>query len=318
MWTPIRDDRFGIMKSFSDSIAKAMGSEPHALPDLRTADTIITTSDYSGQHKASRFEAYSFLSVNPRGWPAWESRRLELRRFYRTEGRRMSFKGLGDARKRRMLPDFLAAANTLPGLCNCVLIDKTIPSMFRKEGPLNSADPELQTLAQHTSATIEKLLRVVHLVSFFLAGLSREGQNLFWFTDQDDIAANEKAVIEVTEIWSNILSHYLQHTAGHLKFGTTRSDNGSLQLEDLATIPDLVAGALMDVTNQYRVNGTLPTSEILVPPPQSVSRKSTEILGWLSDDSWPLRRMVYVFEANVASTAVTIKRLQVHGARLLR
>jgi hypothetical protein len=317
MWTPLTDDRFGLMKSFSDSITKAVCSHPDTLPNLHAADTIIATSDYSGQHKASKFDAYSFLFVTPRGWPAWERRRQELRRIYRTEGRRVSFKRLGDALKQRMLPDFLAAANLLPGLCVCILIDKTIPSMFRKEGPLESTDLELAKLAHYTPATIEKLLRVVHLVSFFLAGLSRQGQNLFWFTDQDDIAANDNAVIELTEIWANILSHYLQHMAGHLKCGTTKCDNGTLQIEDLAAIPDLVAGALADATNHYRAEGTLPRSELLVPPPNGVSRKAREILGWLSEDSWPLRRLVYCFEANPGSTAITTKRLRFHGARLL-
>jgi hypothetical protein len=317
MWTPLTDDRLGLMKLFSDSIAQAARREPDLLPDLRPWETIIATSDYSGQHKGSRFETYAFLFVTPRGWPAWERRRQEVRRRCRTEGRRVSFKRLGDALKQRMLPGFLAAANHLHGLCVCVLIDKAIPSLFRKEGPLDPSDPELARLAEHTPATIEKLLRVVHLVSFFLAGLSRQGQNLLWFTDQDDIAANDQAVVKLTEIWAHVLSHYLQHMVGHLKCGTTKCDNGTLQIEDLAAIPDLVAGALADATHHYRAEGTLPRSEILVPRPQGVSRKAREILGWLSEEAWPLRRLVYCFEAAPVSTAIIAKRLRLHGARLI-
>jgi hypothetical protein len=71
MWTPLTDDGLGFMKLFSDSIGEAARREPGLLPDLRPWDTIIATSDYSGQHKASRFEAYAFLFITPRGWAAW-------------------------------------------------------------------------------------------------------------------------------------------------------------------------------------------------------------------------------------------------------
>src|SRR5262249_43803849 len=116
MWAPLTDERFGLMKSFSDSISKAVLAEPDTLPNLYSADSLIATSDYSGQHKASKFEAYAFLIASPCGWTEWERRRLEVRRYYRTEGRRVSFKKLGDALKQRMLPDFMAAANMVPGL----------------------------------------------------------------------------------------------------------------------------------------------------------------------------------------------------------
>jgi hypothetical protein len=316
MWSPLIDDRFGLMKAFSDSIMKAARSDPYLLPNLHTAGSVVTTSDYSGQHKASRFEAYAFLFFNPAGWPEWEMRREEIRRRHRAGGRRISFKKLGDALKQRMLPDFLAAANALPGLCVCVMIDKAISSLFRLEGRLDFSAPELTPYAHYDKGIFEKLLRVVHLVSFFLAGLTREGQDVFWFTDQDDIAANDGGVVELTKIWANILSHYLQHALRHLRCGTTKCDNGSLEIEDLAAIPDLVAGSLADACNNYRAEGILPRSELLVPPPEGVSLKARRIIGWLAEDCWPLRRLVYCLEADPSSTAIVVKRLRLHGARL--
>src|SRR5947209_8538641 len=124
MWCPLTDNRFGIMKVFSDSIVNAVQAEPAAIPNLHSARTIFVTSDYSGQHKESKFEAYGFLFISTQNWPDWEMRRQKLRQIYRTDRRRLSFKALGDIHKQRVLPHFLASANAFSGLCACVLIDK--------------------------------------------------------------------------------------------------------------------------------------------------------------------------------------------------
>jgi hypothetical protein len=314
MWTPLTDERFGLLKLLSDSISDAYRADPRMLPNLHDADTLIVTSDYSGQHKSSRFEAYAFLFAGP-AWLEWERRRLEARRIHHAEGRRLSFKKLGDAVKQRMLPDFLQAASVLPGLCVCVLVDKAIPSMFRKEGTLDLSAPDLAPYTHHRRATFEKLLRVVHMTSFFLAGLTRPGQNVVWFTDQDDIAANAGGVAELTGIWANVMSNMLQHTLGHLRCGTTECDNGTLQIEDLAALPDLVAGSLADAVNNYFAEGTLPSEPILTPPPAGVSSKAREIINWLSEEDWPLRKLVFCFEAIPDSTALSFKRIRFHGTR---
>jgi hypothetical protein len=301
------------MKTFSDMVMTTARTHPTALPNLHGAGTIIATSDYSGQHKSSKFEAYAFLFVDGRAVTNWDRQRRWVRRYYRTEGRSISYKKLGDALKRRMLPAFLEAANMLPGLCVCVLIDKSIPSMFRAEGPLDLSESALAPYAHYSGDTLEKLLRIVHLQSFFLAGLTRPGQNVLWFTDQDDIAANEGGIIKLTGIWRNVFGNYLQHDLGHVRCGTTGSDDGSLQIEDLAAIPDLVAGATAETVNAHSAEGTMPRSRLIVPPPTVMSSKAQRLIGWLTEDHWPLRKLVFCFEAKSGSTELTVKRLRFHG-----
>lgn len=313
MWNPIVEDRFGLMKSFSCSITEAIRDDPHIIPDLRSAETLIVASDYSGQHKASGFDTYTFLFANLAVWPEWERARREVRRIHVAEGRRISFKKLGDVVKRRMLPDFLRAANVLPGLCVSVVIDKTLQSMFSETGKLDRSGPEYTAFARYTSDGLEKLLRIVHLTSFFLAGLTRPAQNVIWFTDQDDIAPNTQGVAILTEIWSRVLSHYLQHSLGHVRCGTTESDNGSLEIEDLAAISDLVAGAVTEAVNRYVAEETMPSSRVLIPSPKSISDKSLDILGWASENHWPLRRLVYCLQLVPDTTIINIKRLKLHG-----
>ena len=97
--------------------------------------------------------------------------------------------------------------------------------------------PDLAAYSHLRASVFERMLRVVHLVSFFTAGLSRAGQDVLWFTDVDDIAANNERIVELTNVWANVFSHYLQHDLRHVRCGTTQCDNGTLQLEDLASIP---------------------------------------------------------------------------------
>jgi len=314
MWRPLTDDRFGLMKNFSDTILKVARTDTHALPNLHSTGTIVATSDYGGQHKSSRFESYAFLIVDGMAVPEWDERRRWVRRAYRTEGRSISYKKLGDTLKRRMLPAFLREADRLPGLCVCILIEKSIPSMFRAEGPLDLSEPGLAPYARFSKDTFEKLLRVVHFQSFFLAGMTRPGQNVFWFTDQDDIAANEGGIVALTNIWRNVFGNYLQHNLGHVRCGTTQSDDGSLQIEDLAAIPDLVAGATVEAVNNYSAEGTMPTSRLIVPPPAAMSSKAQLLIGWLTEDRWPLRRLVFCFEVRSDSPELTFKRVRFHAA----
>jgi len=64
----------------------------------------------------------------------------------------------------------------------------------------------------------------------------------------------------------NILSNYVKHDLGQLRCGTTNCDNGSLQIEDLATIADLAAGATSEMATLYSVEDTMPRSAIVVQP----------------------------------------------------
>lgn len=301
------------MKVFSQSVERSQRRDPELLPDMRRSKTLLVTSDYSGHHRACRFESYGILLIGMEDcWPSWEAARLELRRRHRIGRRSFAFKKLNDACKRRALVPFLEASEILNGLCVTVLIDKSIPSMFRKDGPLELSSPSLQPYAAF-GAIFERLLRVVHLVSFFLAGLSGEGQNVFWFTDQDAIAANPNRLTQLTQVWATVLSNYLSHQLGHLRCGTTESDNGTLQIEDLAAVPDLVAGALAEAITCYEKDSYLPDGKLIVPLPSSVSPKARAIIGWLSRRSRHLKRLSYVIHPVQGSTGLTVKHLQFHS-----
>lgn len=315
IWKPLDDPSFGLMYTFSQSIRNQENNDPNLLPDLRKGSTILVVSDYSGKHDTAFYQSLSFLFADTERCTVWEEERHRFRQRFLTDGRRMAFKNLNDKERKKALPYFLAAADSIPGLSTTVLIDKRIKSLFSESGEIDRSQPELGPYAHWRKTPFEKMLRIVHFISFFVAGLSRQNQDILWITDEDEIAANELRLRELTKIWGIVISNYLQHNLRHLRCGTTKSDDGSRQLEDLASIPDLIAGTLTEVLTAQQNEGLMPTRiSLIVPPTRSLSSKAAEIMSWFANSSQPLKRLVYLIEPVEGSTSLGIGRLQFYDS----
>jgi len=313
-WRALNKPDFGFMNLFSEMIESVERKERNAIPDLRDGDLFFVASDYSGEHDSAEYQSLSFLLADWQQCGAWEAMRRGLRGKYLADGRRMSFKTLRDKRKMEALGSFLSAANTVVGLSVSILIDKRIDSLFRESGQIDLSEPGLEEFSHWKEKSFEKMLRVVHLVSFFLAGLSRAGQDVLWITDEDEIAANDDRLRQLTKLFGNVSGHYLSHNMGHFRCGTTKCDDRSRQLEDLASIPDLVAGALSEVLVTSNEQGIMPSSSLFVFGPRNVQGKTAEIMNWFSTDLEPLKRLVYVIEPVENSSKLSLKRVRFHGS----
>lgn len=302
------------MSSLSDTLCRLEVKEKHALPDLHEGSTLLVMSDYSGQHTTAKFESLSFLIADFEKCDVWEQKRHLWRQRNLPDGRRMAFKSLKDGFKERALEEFLEAADNIVGLSVTILVRKDIKTLFGTDERINWQNPELAPYRHWPEHTFEKMLRVVHLLSFFTAGFSRPNQNVLWITDEDDIAANESRLRELTKILGNVSSHYVTHNLGHLRCGTTKSDDGSRQLEDLASIPDLVAGMLAEAVSEQRSQGLLASEGIITPPPKQLREKVSKLMNWFATNRKPLKRLVFLIEPVSNSTQLEIKRLKFHGS----
>lgn len=302
------------MSSLNGMLCRLEAKEKHSLPNLRGAQTLLIVSDYSGQHETARFETLSFLLANLENCGLWEQKRSEWRKKFLPDGRRMAFKSMNDGSKQRALEQFLEAADDIEGLSISILIRKDIKTLFGDGERIDRNNPELLPYLHWPKRTLERMLRVVHFISFFTAGLSCPRQNVLWITDEDEIAANESRLRELTNIFANISSHYLTHDLGHLRCGTTKSDNGSRQLEDLASIPDLVAGAVAESLSQQHRQGLIVGAGVINPPPKLIQPKVTKLMNWFATNRKPLKRLVFVIEPASDSKALEIKRLKYHGS----
>jgi hypothetical protein len=298
------------MNGVDDVVAKAATS----LPDFRRSQCLLCASDYSGQHKTARFETYAFVVVDLASWRRWEELRLAVRSGEVT-ARTMSFKGLNDELKRRALPGFLDAAEELHGVVAVIAVDKDIGSLFGRSRKFDFS--ELAEFREYGPDTFERLLRTVHFLSLFIAGLSYPYQDVFWFTDADAIAANERRVRTLTGVFGHIVSHYLSHNLRHLRCGTSATcDNGSMQVEDLCALADLSAGAVCELLCSTAANSCVPSSPLITPVSKETSRKSRYIGAWLARPRKRLNRLMLILESQPPGTSVRITRMHLHDLGL--
>jgi hypothetical protein len=81
-------------------------------PDLNDGSDLVLATDYSGEHEAPDFRVLGFLLTTRKSLESvWEPARLEVRRKYLHNDRRMAFKKLDDALRINAFPTFLKAAS---------------------------------------------------------------------------------------------------------------------------------------------------------------------------------------------------------------
>ena len=280
-----------------DILNKDFLSKPAAIPSFKGSASILVGSDYSGESNDEPYVVYSFLFAGDRSWAEWEEKRLRLRKQIMPDDRRMSYKKLGDRYRREFLMPILDAADDLEGLSVSLAVNKAAPSMFPPNGPLDLSNPEFSLFRHWKSEVLEKAFTVLHLACFFLAGLGHEKQNVFWFTDQDEIAANPDMLTALTNAFAWISSSYLDFDFGHLRCGTTACDNGNRQIEDFVSVPDLVAGALSEQFRSSSSDGVV-SDKVLWLNGSAMKDKAKPILLWYATRQKKLKKHVFVIDPN--------------------
>jgi hypothetical protein len=284
-----------------------------ALPRLRDASHLLLASDYSGQHSTSCFESYSFLLVDGGQLGPWLNAREAFRRHSLPDSRRLSFKALNDVHRARALPRFLRISEQLVGLLFVALIDKRLGSLFDREIDQPLSELEMRLKNEWPAKSQEKLLRICHLASLLLAGLSSKFQNVLWVTDQDDVAANEQMHRDLVQAFARVASHYLEHSLGHVRLATTASDTGRRDLEDFVAIADLAAGATCHVFNVQRASNTdLPLGVDMLPP-AGMTGKVVNLMNWFSDQRSSLKRVVVAIGPGESAPKLRLRHIDFFG-----
>lgn len=287
---------------------------PRALPCFDGATRLLVGSDYGGQHADSRYESPAFVVADGTALGPWFDARERFRETHLPDGRRMSFKSLNDRLRAAALPDFLSAADLIPGLLLVVLFDKRIGSIFASDEDQAVLPAELLRLVEWPVRTQERMLRVCHVLALVLAGLTRELQHILWITDEDETAAIVERHTLFTHAFGTIASHYLEHGLGHLRVATTASDTGDRNLEDFVAVADLAAGAVCHVLNAYGSTGLSEVPDLVVPPPLGSPQKVGWLLNWFSNDCTPLRRLILSFEVIDNSPRLKVRHVEFLGS----
>jgi hypothetical protein len=308
VWKPLNRPEFGLTDAISDVIRQQEWKEPDALTSIRRGPTLILTSDYGGDHKGSQYESLSFLIADFIYCWLWDEFRQKIRKDILGDSRRISFKALNDKRRGKALVPFLRATNTIPGLLITFLIDKKIARLFSESASEDNDRNSIVKLGKWNQRSFSKLSRIGHLGAMLVACMSAPSQNLIWITDEDEIAPNVEKLTEATKLIGHYLNHYCSSNMGHFRFGTTKVDNGSMQLEDLTAIPDLAAGSMAEILGLNKNQG-ISLGSVHIPLPKGISRKAHAILGWLADGGHLLRKLVVCVDRVEDKDAYNIKLL---------
>jgi hypothetical protein len=287
----ITDDGAGFIKDVSEIIAIEAWKDPSLIPDLSKDKTIFIFSDYSRAEE--HYQTYSFYVFGRSGADYFNAVRKLLREDFRLGRRRISFKQLNDKIKLKALSAFLEIAGAIDGFVLTFAVDNRIKYMFAEQ--FIRVAPELFSSVK--KRVVEDMLRVVHFGAQAIMLAFSTGQNIVWFTDSDQIVANEKyeqlfgRIAEAT-----IRTKFLpDEKVGHIGFGLTSVDDGSLEIEDFAAVPDLVAGALCETLSKLAQSGHRITPKIVLNRPH-VSKKTNLICEWISKHQCPLKKFGVVFD----------------------
>jgi hypothetical protein len=307
MWNRVRHADKGFLGGLN-FVLKTLDATPgEELPDFSDDAGLFVASDYGGQHQGGAYLTYSFVFTTPKRWLLWEVERRRVRRIFGLD-RRISFKNLSDQHKWDALPHFLGAASLLGGLTVTVLVHKSIRSVFFLGKGLDVRRPELEKFRAWKRPALERMLRVVYVFALLVAGLSREDHRILWITDQDDIVANDSRHQDLVDSAVELVSTLSPHRILGLESGTTAADNGSLEIEDLASIADLASGATGEVMTSLAQSGGR-TSPALLSVVERGSAKSLRLIHWLSARGLPLKHVVIAVDPGPTQEVWSFRRM---------
>lgn len=203
----------------------------------------------------------------------------------------MAFKALNDGLRRRALVPFLTLAEVLDGVLVTFAVHKVDRPIIGDGG---AAHDELASLWK--PKVVDRLMWVIYLGAFLISGFATSKQNVMFIIDEDDVASNVAQLTRLTDLLGRAVSNGDGPMLGHLRCGTTKSDDGSLALEDLAALPDLTAGATAEFVSALAVSGAGPLSPLIQKLPASISWKTRTIMPWALSCGKTMERFVCLID----------------------
>ena len=295
-----------IIKVF-DGFNEAIKNRNFVFPDFSHTSDLFIASDYSGEHKTANYVAYSFLIGDLNQLNSFDKNRHEVRKKYNITDRTVAFKKLSnDSLLENAITEFLRSTDLIPGLLLVFLINKDIEGLFKGIDPQKTPIEEFH---DWKTKDFKKLIWILYLMSFFVAGLSKKEQSVKWLTDQDNIVANDNRLVAVSQFFASILGSFIPHPLEYRGVTTTENDNDKFDKEDLVSIPDLAGGALTELLTVHSNENNMPDDKTLVALSDNLSPKTTNLGGWLAENDYPLKKLFFRVEENETSEILNYHKI---------
>jgi hypothetical protein len=255
------------------------------LPDLSAFnnESIGVFSDYAGE-SSGNYNAYSALVC---GWSyigAFASRMIEVRRTHSLGEKEIAFKDFGMGQLRRALPDYLSALNNLlPGFLCTLVVDKKIQTLLGPDSKQLARMLQDEGIGEWKAAVTEKLLRVAHLTAFLTTLLARDGQKIFWMTDNDNVCANEEQHKGALVMFERATRIYLRPNQNFPLIGGARPFRPkALGFLDILSAADVTASTLEHYFTR-KDNADL-----------AIKAGADSVLRWLTFDGIGLKKAAFI------------------------
>ena len=279
-----------IVRALDISFRKRVENKSLLLPELREDgnESIAIYSDYGGESPDSRYLTYSVLVC---GWnhsyslPEYMSK---IRKKYNLKDKEISFKDLKFGPISRSLSDYLRVLNnSVVGLLVNVVIDKKVDSFYGRNIPSYILeDLEDREMNAWKPKITGKVIRIVHIVSYIIALLSKDSHKLYWVTDHDAIAESKDKHEKLVSFLQSALTLYTDNRFPVIGYSTPFNDRDINQL-DFLSCADIAAGALEQYfTRRKKLNSV------------TVKPGTNKILKWLSSDGICLKKHTILIEEN--------------------
>jgi hypothetical protein len=187
---------------------------------------------------------------------------------------------------KRALKEYLTGLhNFVPGLLLTLAVDKKIKSVFGDSIPeYVLKDIKDAGFGEWKSQVTEKVMRIVHSASYLVALLCKDGQNIYWNTDNDSIVANSEQLNNFINLFNSVLTIYTNNKFKNIGFSLPFDEKSTSQL-DFLSCPDLAAGAV-----EHYFTRTMSTQK------STIKRDANYILEWLGRDGVALKKHTIVIE----------------------
>jgi len=289
---PANFDTFPILRSLDELLSLRHTQRNLLLPDLSSFNSLAIFSDYSGEQKGSEYRTYSFLVTGDGATGHYSEVIREIRDANGIPPlKEIAYKDLGYGPVNRSLTAILDAADQIPGLLFTLAVHRDVASLFKKSPRDVSQLLSAQGSLALPPAVAEKSLRIVLFLVYLGSLLGRDGQRIFWFSDQDDIISDKARTNNLLRIFDGAPSAISQtkFSGGGLASQAPKSKRSTsdlkIDVDALLSIPDLFAGVLIPVLSQWRND-----------EPKTVKSGAGKIIEMLCHQGVFLKKLVYLIE----------------------
>jgi hypothetical protein len=202
----------------------------------------------------------------------------------------MSFKRLNDGQRRRALGPFLEAAEYLDGHVVGVVVSKELDRLSTGANTLELWKSLHGLRASWSPRAFEALVRAAHFHALLLRAWFRPGMHVSWITDEDEIVANEDRLDDALDLSARLTGLYVPHGLGEFAMNTVAVDPKDESFEDFVAIPDLAAGMLTEVVNQWSSAPMWSEGGALELAADRLSEKAKIIADWFWHPGGSLRK----------------------------